>query len=151
MRKYTPEVFIGDNTEQNAWVVFTGETDIRWLKVLKSGFRHCFLVLNDGQRWMSVDPLSPYTDIQIYHHIEAKFPLPDWLKARGYKVVQASVNKKHKKEAPWMVCTCVEVIKRILGIHNRFLITPWQLYRHLHKNKKLEKLERSKGDFSWEV
>jgi len=41
------------------------------------------------------------------------------------------------KEAPWMPHTCVEAVKRVIGLHARFIITPWQLYRHLmvqHEN-----------------
>ncbi len=151
MRKYTPEIFLGECKPQDAWVVFSGETDLPYLKILKSGFRHCFILLNDGQRWMSIDPLSPYMDIQIYHHIESEFCLPDWLKVRGYKVVKTQINKQHNKPAPWMFFTCVESIKRILGIHNRYILTPWQLYRHLINYNNSEISKKSKGDFSWAV
>lgn len=135
--------------QQNAWVVFSGETDIAWLKILKPGFRHCFILLNDGKRWMSIDPISPYTDIQIYHHIAAEFDLPAWLENRGHKVIQSRINKNHKKPAPWMVVTCVELIKRILGIHKRFIITPWQLYRFLNNPQNKQNNHQSKGDLSW--
>mgnify|MGYP000241738287 CR=1 FL=1 len=132
-------IFTADKN-QDAWVVFSGDTDIHWLKILKPGFRHCFILLNDGLKWMSIDPLSPYTDIQIYHHIEASFSLPEWLKDHGYLVSHTSINRKVNKAAPWMFCTCVESIKRILGIHNRFIFTPWQLYRHLNYNKNFENI-----------
>ncbi len=122
------------NNHQKAWVIFSGDTDIRWLKIFKPGFRHCFILLNDGVRWMSIDPLSPYTDIEIHHHIDAQFPLSEWLESKGYQASQASINKKHKRPAPWMFCTCVEAIKRILGIHNIFIMTPWQLHQYLNKN-----------------
>ena len=35
------------------------------------------------------------------------------------------------KPAPFMLFTCVEAVKRVLGIHRRGIVTPWQLYRHL--------------------
>lgn len=69
---------------QKIWVVFTGKTDIAWLRFLKPGFRHCYALINDGQKWMSIDPLSSYTDIQIYHHIAPDFNLPNWLNDQGY-------------------------------------------------------------------
>ena len=53
---------------QKAWVVFSGKTDLRWLGLLKPGFRHCFVLLNDGLKWMSYDPLANYTEVKIYHH-----------------------------------------------------------------------------------
>lgn len=151
MRKYVPEILLGEAQNPEAWVIFSGETDIPYLKILKSGFRHCFILLNDGQHWMSIDPLSPYMDIQIYHHIESEFRLPQWLQARGYKAIKAKINKQHKKPAPWMFCTCVESIKRILGIYNRYIVTPWQLYRHLANYNHSEISKKSKGGFSWAV
>ncbi len=146
MQQYAPEILYGVEDYQEAWVVFSGETDVRWLKILKPGFRHCFVLLNDRQCWMSVDPLSPYTDIQTYHHIETSFDLPQWLEIRGYQVVKTNINKQHNKPAPWMVFTCVESIKRILGLHKRFIFTPWQLYQYLKKDNQSETI---KGDISW--
>lgn len=137
-----------EQNNQSAWVVFSGETDIRWLKIFKSGFRHCFVLLNDGQRWTSIDPISPYTDIQIYYHIEASFDLPTWLEGRGNRVVPAMMERNHHKAAPFMPFTCVEAIKRILGIHKRFIFTPWQLYNFL-QNLKQKNINHSKGDISW--
>lgn len=137
------ETFNGVRQTQSAWVIFSGQCDLRWLKILKPGFRHCFVLINDGQRWVSIDPLSSYTDIQIHHHVEVSFDLPQWLEGRGHKVISATINKNHKKPAPWMMATCVESIKRILGIHNFFLFTPWQLYKFLEKTK------QQKGDLLW--
>ena len=136
-------------TQAEVWVVFTGKTDMRWLKILKPGFRHCYALLNDGQRWMSIDPLSSYTDIQIHHHIAPEFDLPNWLEDQGFKVVKANINNTHERAAPWVVLTCVESIKRILGLHKRRLITPWQLYNFLkHKQSSSPLL---KGENQWAV
>ena len=116
---------------QQVWVVFSGQTDLSWLKILKPGFRHCYVLLNDGQRWTSVDPLSHLTEIAIHHHVPVSFDLPDWLSRRGLKVVSASIRRDLKKPAPFMAFTCVEAVKRLLGLHHRLIFTPWQLYRHL--------------------
>jgi len=35
-------------TKTKAWVVFSGEADLPWLKILKEGYRHCYVLLNDG-------------------------------------------------------------------------------------------------------
>ncbi|MCD8496748.1 MAG: hypothetical protein LRZ85_00855 [Alphaproteobacteria bacterium] len=46
---------------QEAYVVFTGRTDLPWLRWLKPGFRHCFVLLNDGRQWAEPRPaLQPY-------------------------------------------------------------------------------------------
>lgn len=140
-----------EEVSQDAWVVFSGETDLPWLKFLKSGFRHCFVLINDGQRWVSIDPLSPYTEVQVYHHLIPSFDLPSWLEGRGYKVCKASINRDHKKAAPIMVFTCVEAIKRLLGIHKRFIVTPWQLYRCLTTKveTQIQDHQFTKGELQW--
>jgi hypothetical protein len=126
------------NTEKtpDAWVVFSGQCDdIPWLRILRPGFRHCYALLNDGRHWVCFDPLSNYTDINV-HELPAAFDLPLWLKDHGHTVVKAKV-KRGVKEAPWMPHTCVEAVKRVIGLHARLIITPWQLYRHLmvqHEN-----------------
>lgn len=122
----------------NLYVVFTGKTDLRWLKVLKPGFRHCFAIINDGYHWVSVDPMAHATDILV-HHVPAGFDFPLYLRRRGFRVVKAAVQRI-KRQAPPGIFTCVEAVKRIAGIQARHIITPWQLYRYL---------KTTKGDPSW--
>jgi hypothetical protein len=129
-------------TNTEAWVVFSGQTDLPWLRVLKKGFRHCYVLLNDGTGWISVDPLSSMMDVRV-QPVPTTFDLPLWLQDRGLKVLPA-VIKPQTKQAPWMPFTCVEAVKRVLGIHKRFLFTPWQLYRHLQSS-------HQKGEPSWAV
>ncbi len=129
-----------DNVTPEAWVIFSGETDLRWLRVLRPGFRHCYVLLHDGRHWISVDPLAHVTDIRV-HDIPPEFNLPLWLKDTGMTVVKATIARI-PKPAPWMAFTCVEAVKRILGLHRIFILTPWQLYRHLLKHE---------GDFVWEA
>lgn len=129
---------------QQAYVVFTGRTDLQWLKWLKPGFRHCFVLLNDGRQWLSLDPLSNHMEVQVYNHLSGEFDLPGWLKKRGYSVVKAPVNRSHKRAAPVMLFTCVEAVKRVLGLHKARILTPWQLYRYLTTTPK-------QGDLSWEA
>jgi len=119
------------NTMQQAWVVFTNQTDVPWLRFLKSPFRHCFVILREGENWMTVDPMLNHMDVRVHNHLPSDFDLPRWLQSRGQNVVPASLDRSHKKPAPWRPFTCVEAVKRILGIHDRFVLTPFQLYRHL--------------------
>jgi hypothetical protein len=119
------------NEYQKAWVVFSGQTEISWLKFLKPGFRHCYVLINDGERWTSLDPLSHVTEVSVHHHVPADFDLPAWLESRGNRVVKAPMKRDITKPAPFMLFTCVEAVKRVLGIHRRGIVTPWQLYRHL--------------------
>lgn len=155
--------------QQKAWVVFSGKADLPWLKILKPGFRHCFVLLNDGERWLSMEPLLNHMELKIHHNVPADFDLPRWFQMRGQTVVRGHVDHSHTKCAPWMLFTCVEAVKRVLGLHERFVITPWQLYRRLKalehqrwKNARQKapagavfrtssKGKRNKGELSWEV
>jgi hypothetical protein len=113
-----------------AWVVFCGEADMPWLRLLRPGFRHCFVVLNDGRHWITVDPLSPHTEIAV-QPTPPGFDLIGWFAGRGQAVAAAAIRRDRRRPAPWAPFTCVEAVKRVLGLHARFVVTPWQLYRHL--------------------
>lgn len=134
-----------------AWVVFSGDTDLPWLKILKPGFRHCYIVLNDQKHWITIDPLSNYMDVRV-QEIPLDFNLPLWMKNRGNIVMPAEILNL-QKQAPWMPFSCVEAVKRVLGIHACTIITPWQLYKYLRKKqtKHIFKHRTIKGDFAWEA
>ena len=119
---------------QKAWVVFSSETDWPYLKFLKKGFRHCFVLINDGQHWVSLDPLLNHTEVQV-HNVPPSFDLPGWLRGRGLTVIESPVDHAHRKPAPFMLFTCVEAVKRVLGLHAWHVLTPWQLYNHLTKTQ----------------
>ncbi len=126
----------GAGMTRPVWVVFSGETDIQWLRrFLKPGFRHCFVLLRDGGRWISFDPLANYTEITCYGHLPESFDLPQWLESRGLTVLSASMERCASRCAPLMPFTCVEAVKRLLGLHRRLILTPWQLYRFLSKGE----------------
>lgn len=122
---------ISPKPEQQAWVVFSGQADLKWLRLLRQGFRHCYVLLNDGEHWISLDPLSCHTEVAV-HHIAPDFDLPKWLELKGMTVVPAVIQPK-QSAAPWMPHSCVEAVKRVLGIHDQWLFTPWQLYKKLKK------------------
>jgi hypothetical protein len=115
---------------QEAFVVFTGQADWPWLRMLKPGYKHCFVLLRDGGRWLSMDPMLNHTEIQI-HGVPGDFDMAAWLRGRGHRVVRAVMCRDHKKPAPFMIFTCVEAVKRVLGLHDWRIVTPWQLYRAL--------------------
>jgi len=122
-----------------ALVVFSDQTDLPWLRVLKHGFRHCFLAMLQGSRWLIYDPLLHRTEI-VALDLPMDFDLADWYRAHGLRVVAANVRPAPLPPAtlaPWAHLplrpfTCVEAVKRVLGIQAANIFTPWQLYRHLH-------------------
>ena len=122
---------ISEPRAQRAWVVFSGQADLPWLKILKPGFRHCFCLLHDGEHWITLDPLSGHMDVRV-QDIAPGFDLPGWLESRGYRVCEAPMQAQHK-QAPIALMSCVEAVKRIIGLHDIRVITPYQLFKHLTK------------------
>ncbi|MFP4098018.1 MAG: hypothetical protein ACLFP8_06385 [Alphaproteobacteria bacterium] len=124
----------GLDTKQ-AWVVFTDQSELKFVRFLKRGFRHCFVLIHDGRRWVSIDPMANYMEVIIHEDVTENLDVIAFLKQRGHHVARACLSRNITTAAPVMLFTCVEACKRILGIHKRSILTPWQLYRHLSKKE----------------
>lgn len=116
----------------SVYIAFSGKADVWWLRFLKSGFRHCFALVQDAGRWIVVDPMLHKTDINVAA-CESTFDLPQWLRARGYRVIRAPIFMSPPRALMPAPFTCVEAVKRIIGLRAPWVFTPWQLYRHLSK------------------
>lgn len=143
--------FKNNRTKQKAWVVFSGQTELFYLKWLKPGFRHCYILLHDGKHWVSIDPLSQHTEVQVLDTVPADFDLPGWLESRGQTILRADIDHTHIRPAPWMAFTCVEAVKRVLGLHKFNIFTPWQLFRYLKRESRENFQPLYKGDLAWAV
>lgn len=113
-----------------AWVVFSGRADWWPLRLLKPGFRHCFLVLEGGGAWLACDPMLHRTDLALLRLPPGSDPVRAYVEA-GLVVVEAALADAPRRLCPIRPYSCVEAVKRLLGIHDGFIFTPWQLYRHL--------------------
>lgn len=119
----------------HALVVFSGQSDLWWLRLLKPGFRHCFIALAGPGGWVVVDPLSHRTCVALIPH-GPEYDLAEWYRARGLTVVTTKVFSPSRRVAPVRAYSCVESVKRILGIHAGWVLTPWQLFRYVNKSRK---------------
>jgi len=118
-----------------ALVVFSGEADLWWLRLLRPGFRHCFALVDHGPAgWVVLDPLAGELELALLAPAPAE-ALRCWFEARGLTVVAARLARTAGRAAPWAPYTCVELVKRVLGVRRRWLLTPWQLYRHLSRTQ----------------
>ena len=114
------------------WLVFSGDTDIPWLRwLLKRGFRHCYAIMHDGSKWITCDPLAHKLDLGVHHHLPGSFDLPRWLKDRGLQVVPVTPQAVVKKPLAPAFFTCVETVKRLTGLRKWHIWTPYQLFKHL--------------------
>lgn len=120
---------------RRALVVFSGRTDLCWLRLLRPGFRHCFVVLETPGGWVSLNPMAHRTDLTVLS-IPSGFDLAEWYRAQGLIVAETVSHLPPRRQAPWRPYSCVEAVKRVLGIHDGFVLTPWQLFRYLDNRGK---------------
>lgn len=113
-----------------ALVVFSGRTGVRWLRWLKPGYRHCFVAIDDGNAWLTVDPLLHRLEIRA-SGLPSSFDLAAEYRRLDLDVVEVAPAAVPLRRAPFGPFTCVEAAKRLLGIRARWVLTPWQLRRWL--------------------
>ena len=118
-----------------AIVVFTGETTLPWLRILRSGFRHCYAIIESNGQWILYNPASHQTEIYAMG-AAPMHELVNWLFTEPVVLAVWKIHTASKKVAPHRPYTCVEALKRALGIQARYILTPWQLYKYLIKNEK---------------
>ncbi len=113
------------------FIGFSADTDLWYLKFLKKGFRHCFLFCGDEYQTFIIDPVCNKIEVSIVpcgvNYVIKLLTLQNVL---SVKVVKKYTPKFHLRLG---IFTCVEVVKRILGISNIFIITPFRLYKYLQK------------------
>lgn len=118
-----------------ALVVFSENSGMWWLRFLKAGYRHCFVILETDRGCVWVDPLSNSLTIKMLEGYELA-GLLQWYRQMGMKVVRVEVEHVKSKPFTWAPMTCVEVVKRLIGLRDCLVLTPWQLFNELNKNKK---------------
>lgn len=135
MSDLTPPDEAAKADSRQAFVAFSEKTTLPLLRVLlPRGFRHCCVVINDGKSWVSLEPLAGHSEI-IVHDVPADFDLPRHLREEGLVVVPAVLRRDSKAKKPrgLALFTCVESVKRVIGLREFFVLTPTQLYNHLLK------------------
>lgn len=126
-----PDPASPDVAPRPALVIFTDAREIRWLRLLRPGFRHVLVALRDPDGgWVLVNPLSHQMRVDRLAPM-APPDLAGWFRDQGHTVLSTLTRRAPRREAPWAPMSCVEVVKRLLGLHARWVWTPWALYRHL--------------------
>lgn len=121
-----PEYGLAAPLYARALVVFSGRTGVRWLRWLKPGFRHCFVAVDDGIEWLTVDPLLHRLEIRA-SGLPSAFDLAAEYRRMALEVIEVVPAPVPMRRAPFGLFTCVETAKRLLGIRARWVLTPWHL------------------------
>jgi hypothetical protein len=103
-------------------------------RFLRHGFRHVLVAINDGRAWLVVDPRRDR--IEIDASLPANFDLAEAWRQAGLVVIATSVTAPDTPARPLPLAplSCVEVVKRVLGLRLAWVHTPYALYRHLSRS-----------------
>ena len=127
----------GARRNERALVVFADNSDLKILRALRRGFRHCFLAVHTGRGWVIYDPLSHQTDLSILDGFSPE-ELAACYRSYGFRVIETRIRNAPCRPAPLRPYTCVEAVKRVLGLHAGWVVTPWQLYRLLRQQQRVD-------------
>lgn len=117
-------------------VAFADAERPRWLRLLAKGFRHCFALVAASGRWIVIDPMSHWTEVVWLADEDDASPedVVRALEERGLAAVACVVIEPEKRGTGPAPYTCVEVVKRVLGVRAPQVLTPRQLFRFLDQN-----------------
>ncbi len=111
-------------------VVFEDQPESRWLRWLRPGFRHCFCLVRGEGGWIVCDSRSdglvilPAPDCGVE-------PLARSYARLGARVLAVAGRPARGRLLPPGPFTCVELVKRVLGLNGCGILTPYRLYRRL--------------------
>lgn len=116
-----------------ALVVFHDKGHGYFSNFLKSGFKHCAVIIDDGEYWVAFDQRANSTDVLVLgtNDIDIANDYADCT------IVGVDIYRRPIKSHFFSPNTCVTSIKRILGIRAKLVQTPYQLYLYLERSRKV--------------
>ncbi|WNK00075.1 hypothetical protein L2D14_01285 [Thalassospiraceae bacterium LMO-JJ14] len=115
---------------QSLAVVIFGPSTLKYLQVLKPGYQHCLVATQGGGQWHLLDPLSNGTEITLLGELTPSELIASF-NSKGLDAIAVQRMAPVLREMPIAPYTCVEAVKRTLGIRARHILTPWQLRCYL--------------------
>ena len=114
-----------------AYVAFGGNPTHWWTRFLKKGFYHCLLILGNGYEWILIDPVWNYADLIFIRNKN----ILSVFKEKGYQLLRTTPHLATTEKGHFRPLTCVEIVKRFLGISNPKIWTPYQLFQFISSKK----------------
>ena len=116
---------------REALIVFEDRPARGFTRFLRPGFRHCFCLIRQQAGWFVCDPLKHSLEFKIVEdadaaHIAARLTVID----RSI-IYLSAIPKKGLPSMSLRPLTCVEIVKRVVGINKDFIFTPYQLFSYL--------------------
>lgn len=124
---------INPRINEEYFIVFEDSPKRRWFtRYLKPGFTHCYLMYKsvNGLMWVIINPMWSHCDVDV-RTLETFPSAQDY--AGEYAIVvkfNATINPD-QTVAQLSFMSCVDFIKRFIGLARWRVITPYQLYKEL--------------------
>lgn len=110
--------------DKHAYVVFCMDDGPHWWsRFLHPEIKHCYLLIQDGETWYAANKST--------HGFEV-IPVDNVSDIVTESIVIKSALENGRRTL-FMLNTCVGYTKALMGISNPFILTPYQLYKHLRK------------------
>ena len=116
---------------QIAAIVYTNDNQ-HWSRRLFHEVNHCFLCVADSGQWIVCD----YTSRGLELFITKELP-----KGLYYQLIEIDSFSV----VPF-IPTCVGYLKRIAGIYNPFILTPWQLLNYMRRKDESRKQTKERRE-----
>jgi len=107
------------------YAVFTPSRDHWWCRFLHPDYQHCYLIKAEAGRWIVYGKTTDGLDLLTMEEFD--------ISVGNMIVVKAEVEDDGR--GLFMLNTCVGHTKQALGIWNPWILTPYQLYKHLTRNQ----------------
>ncbi len=121
-----------NNHWEKAFILFRNERKLRFLRILKKDFRHCAVMLKSKTHWLYIDQTFFQLEMRVWHKTANPLKIFEKNNWKVFETLPPKISKKNIFRPSWI--DCVSISKRILGIKNRFIFTPYQLCNHLENN-----------------
>jgi hypothetical protein len=112
------------------YVVFEDDNGHWWSPFLKKNIRQCYLIKPCGEGHLVYGKNTSGFD--LFTTTEQKSIIDD-------NYILCSYKAKSCKQPLFMLNTCVGHTKRVLGINNPLILTPYQLLKYLRKSNEKTK------------
>lgn len=112
------------------FVFFTKTKLDHWIfKFIDSEIQHVYVMKKTGDYWTVVNPLRSHIQTELVPVDECPHPRcfePDAV----ILPIRTTINKDSVVYGPGIL-SCVSIVKSLLGMRKRFILTPYQLYKYL--------------------
>lgn len=100
------------------------------LRLLKKGWRHCYIIRDDGLVWSVIQ--GGRSNLDVSYWLKTERPTVADMAGDCTAILPAPINTDQSRIMHgFNLISCVGIVKYIIGLRKGNIITPYQLYRYL--------------------